>query len=105
MKRLAIDEAELRAAIARGLEQSPQCLQSLLDVMTRGRREGHPHTHRLDQVANKNDGLADAHHPVKDRRRNRLSNKSFNDPRDDILHRVPSRGSLPWKAEALSEVL
>src|SRR5579863_735555 len=58
---LAGDGAELGAAIGRRLEQSPERLQRLLDLMPRRGRKGHARADRLQQVAQKDEDLAEAH--------------------------------------------
>src|ERR1700759_989662 len=57
----AVDEAELRAAIGGRLEEAPERLEDLFDLVPRAGGEGHAGADRLDQFADEDRHLLDAH--------------------------------------------
>src|SRR5687768_4441668 len=60
-ERIAIDGAELRAAIRWRLEQTPERFQRLLHLMTRAGRERQACADRLDELADEDQHFAEAH--------------------------------------------
>jgi hypothetical protein len=61
VERFAIDETELRSPISRRLEQPPQSLEGLFDLMPGSGGQRHAGADRLDQIADEDQHLADPH--------------------------------------------